>query len=106
MEERRSWAMETHNIALTALNKIEAHADECNKRQARIDKTTDEIKNSMEAQAKKSDEQHEQLRTDIKKVNTYIAMAIGGLIVVTRLIEYWVQYHQMVDVAAKAGGHP
>lgn len=74
--------METHNIALTALNKIEAHAEECTRRQTGIDKNQAELKADIA-----------DLGKEVKSLNYKAAFALGGLIVVGKIFDYVVQLH-------------
>lgn len=75
--------METHNIALTALNKIEAHAEECMRRQERYENNQREIKQNIES-----------LGSEIKSLNKYVAIGIGILIIIGKLLDWWVSFHQ------------
>lgn len=72
--ERRD--MSTHNVALTALNTIEFHMKECDKRQIQYEKKQDGIIESLE-----------QNRNEISKLTKWAFAAIAVLVVAMRLSE-------------------
>lgn len=81
-QERRSWSMETHGIALTALNRIDAHAEECVRRQNRIDASLDRLEKKIDTTSDLA-----------KKVQIFAASVLGGLIVLGRIWDILVASH-------------
>lgn len=82
------WQMETHNIALTALNKIEMHGEECTRRQMSIDRAHSEIKQSIKDLENGTESSVNDIKADVKKINIRLAMFLGGFYILMRLVEW------------------
>lgn len=78
--ERRDWSMETHNMALTALNMITNHTKECDKRDDRNEKKYSEIKESMD-----------KIGSDVDALKVKLAYICGGIILLSEAIKLAVE---------------
>lgn len=67
MQERRDWNLETHNVAIKALTKIESHELECARRYA-------DWRDAMQA-----------VQSKLGSIELKIAGIVGGLIVLREL---------------------
>lgn len=61
---------QTRDIAVTANTKVDAHIQECTELRKRIEKALDDF------------------REDLKKINWRMAMMVGGLLVLSHVIDW------------------
>lgn len=81
--ERRNWSMETHNLALTAMNTIEFHLKECERRDERLTARYEKIEKILSAQ----DDKYEETRGQVQNIQVKAAFALGGFISVWELVK-------------------
>ena len=68
MQERRDWNMETHNMAITALTKIEGHEAECSRRYQ-------EARETMQT-----------VQSKVSNLEIKIASIVGGIVALREII--------------------
>lgn len=89
-DDSSNWSMATHNLALTAMNTIEFHMNECEKRDARLVDRYDKIEMILTKQDTRMDE----MWHAIVKMQLRAAFALGAFMSIWELVKLAIEWHK------------